>query len=171
MYTIARSMNCSKYHYAATARAIGSINGTVLCGDGEPYIRLDPETKRWNIMIHEYEYGLTNFYRLHNLAGTPHFNRYTKEMYYSFLLDARMQELANNQVPGKTSSFSSKWIIYNRHSGFNLEERPKYHGYERVEMSPIFQHESFERLKQEMTPAMDGDWVMDYFTFIEQCVQ
>lgn len=171
MYRTAVGMSSSKFHYAATAHAIGKLNGTVLCGDGEPYIRLDPTTKRWNLMVHEYEYALTNYYRLNNIHGTPHFNRYTKDMFYEFLKDSRMVDLANNQVPGKTSSFSSKWIIYNRHSGFNLEERPKYHGYEQVEKRPIFNDESFGLLENIIGNQWDGVWSRDYFTFLEECLQ
>lgn len=170
MYRLAVSINCSKFQYAATAQAIGQLDGTVLCGDGEPYIRLDTKTNRWNIMIHEYEYGLANYFKLNNVYGTPHFNRYTKEMYYSFLTDPRMQELANNQVPGKTSSFSSKFIIYNRHSNFNLEERPKYHGYENIEQREIYQDESFDLLEK-ISQDWDGDWTADYFEFLKRCVQ
>lgn len=171
MYRTAIAMNSSKFHYAATAHAIGKLDGTVLCGDGEPYIKLDPDTSRWNLMVHEYEYALTNYYKLHNIHGTPHFNRYNKEMFYAFLRDPRMTDLANNQVPGKTSSFSSKWIIYNRDSGFNLEERPKYHGYEQVERSAIYQNESFELLENLIGQQWDGVWSRDYFTFLDECVQ
>jgi hypothetical protein len=164
-------MSSSKFHYAATAHAIGKLDGTVLCGDGEPYIRLDPATQRWNLMVHEYEYALTNYYRLHNITGTPHFNRYTKAMFYEFLKDPRILDLAHNQVPGKTSSFSSKWIVYNRNSNFGLEERTKYHGYERVEKSSIFNNESFELIENIVGPQWDGVWSMDYFSFLKECVQ
>lgn len=171
MYRTAMEMSSSKFHYAATAYAIGQLDGTVLCGDGEPYIRLDPATQRWNLMVHEYEYALTNYFDLKGIIGTPHFNRYTKDMFYGFLLDPRMFDLANNRVPGKTSSFSSKWIIYNRHSGFNLEERTKYHGYERVEKSPIFENESFQLIEKIVGPQWDGVWSTDYLEFMNTCVQ
>ena len=171
MYRVALAMNSSKFHYAATAQAISQLDGTILCGDGEPYIRLDPVTQRWNIRIHEYEYALTNHYRNNGIYGTPHFNRYNKQMFYAFLTDPRMTDLANNGVPGKTSNFSSKWIIYNRHSGFNLEERPKYHGYEQVERSAIYQNESFALIEEIMGSQWDGVWSQDYFTFLKECLQ
>lgn len=170
MYTVATLMKSSKYHYAATAHVINQLNGTVICGDGEPYIRIDPATKQWNLMVHEYEYALSNHFKLYSIRGTPHFNRYTKEMFYSFLTADRMKDLAANLVPGKTSSFSSKWIVYNQHSGFNLEERPKYHGYETVEQSKIFNHESFRELEQ-IGQKWDGAWSVNYFDFIKQCTQ
>lgn len=164
MYETAIQMHSSKFQYAATAWAIGQLDGPVFCGDGEPYIRLNHETQRWDFMVHEYEYALTNYYTLHNIPGTPHFNRYTKDMFYGFLADPRIKELANNQVAGKTSSFSSKWIVYNRHSRFNLEERPKYHGYEGIEQRPIYQHESF-RLLEQIGKQWDGVHSQDFLTF------
>lgn len=171
MYRISMAMHCSKFQYAATAYAASQLNGTVLCGDGEPYIRPDPITKKWNVMIHEYEYGLATYFKLNNIYGTPHFNRYTKEMYYGFLKDTRMLELASNQHPKKLGSFSSKWIIYNRDSGFNLEERPKYHGYENIEKQLIFNDESFELIETIIGQQYNGDWIVDYFDFLNLCVQ
>lgn len=171
LYKIAIGMSSSKFHYAATAHAISQLNGTVLCGDGEPYIRLDPNTQRWNLMVHEYEYALTNYFAQNNIYGTPHFNRYTKDMFYEFLKDPRIRDLANNGVVGKTSSFSSKWIVYNRYSGFDLKERPKYHGYEQVERRPIFNDETFELMENLIGPQWDGVWSTDYLTFIKECLQ
>ena len=168
MYQLAASMLTNKFHYAATAHAIGQLDGTVICGEAEPYIRLDPNTGRWNLMVHEYEYALCNYFDLHNIHGTPHFNRYTKQMFYAFLMDSRIQDLAKNLVPGKTSSFSSKWIVYNRDSHFNLEERPKYHGYEQVERSAIFQDSSFALLARNMEQH-DGVYSIDFLEFLEKC--
>jgi len=171
MYRIAKSMNCRMFQYAATAYATSQLNGTVLCGDGEAYIRLDTVTKKWNVMIHEYEYGLPTYFKLNNIYGTPHFNRYTKEMYYGFLNDIVMTELANNQHPTKLGSFSSKWIIYNRHSNFNLEKRTKYHGYENIEKQDIYKDESFQAIETIIGNKYNGDWIVDYFEFLNLCVQ
>lgn len=170
MYETAVGMRSAKFQYAATAHAIGQLDGVVLCGDGEPYIRLDPATGRWNFMVHEYEYALTNYYINNRIPGTPHFNRFTKEMFYAFMQDPRMGDLANNLVPGKTSSFSSKWIVYNRDSNFKLVERPKYHGYEGIENKPIYQHESFRALEN-IGQQWDGVYSRDYFDFLQECAQ
>ena len=168
MFQTAVAMRSSKFHYAATAHAIGKLSGTVLCGDGEPYIRINQDTNKWNLIVHEYEYALSNYYRLNNIHGTPHFNRYTRDMFYEFLTDDRMWELGRNQVPGKISNYSSKWITYNRHSEFNLAERTKYHGYENIETRDIFKDESFNLLEKLAGPQWDGAWSYDYLTFIAQ---
>lgn len=167
---LAYIIKSDKYQRCATAHAIGMLDGTVLCGDGEPYIKLDPETKKWNITIYEHDYAVANYYEKYGVYGTPHFNRWHPEMFLSFFLDPRITDLANNTVPGKLSSESSKFIIYNRNSGFNLKERPKYHGYETIENSPISRHENVT-LIDTFSSSWGGVYSTDYFKFIENYVQ
>ena len=155
------------HHRAATAYIAGTLDGTVLLGDGEPYIR---KNKEWDIVIYEHDYAVWNYFVANGIYGTAHFNRYTPEMFLSFLADNRMIELANNNVPGKISSNSSKFIMYNRHCDFNLEERPKYHGYEKIENSKIFQHEDFQELRI-IGKEWNGVYSKNYFEFIKQCAQ
>lgn len=156
------------FHRAATAYVAGQLDGTVLLGDGEPYIKKNND--HWNIEIYEHDYAVWNYFVATGIYGTTHFNRYTPEMLLSFFADERMIELANNKVPGKLSSNSSKFIIYNRHSNFNLEERPKYHGYEKIETSEIFQHDSFQELAI-IGKEWNGIYSTNYFEFMKQCGQ
>jgi hypothetical protein len=155
------------YHRAATAYVAGQLDGTVLLGDGEPYIKKDGNDK-WNIEIYEHDYAVWNYYVAKGIYGTTHFNRYTQEMLLSFFVDERMVELANNTVPGKLSSNSSKFIMYNRHCDFNLEERPKYHGYEKIETSEIFKHDAFRELEI-IGKEWNGVYSTNYFEFMKQC--
>lgn len=155
----------SIYHRAATAHVVGLLSGTVLCGDGEPYIKLDPDTKSWNVTIYEHDYAVSNFYEKYNIHGTPHFNRYLPEMMFSFLKDSRIFDLANNLIPGKLSSESSKFIIYNKNNQFNIKERPKYHGYELIETSEIFKDESFSELAR-IGVEWNGCYSENYFKFM-----
>ena len=157
------------YHRAATAYVAGQLDGTVLLGDGEPYIKKNSDNN-WNIEIYEHDYAVWNYYVAKRIYGTTHFNRYTSEMLLSFFADERMVELANNTVLGKLSSNSSKFIIYNRHCDFNLEQRPKYHGYEKIEKSEIFQHDAFRELKI-IGKEWNGVYSTNYFEFMKQCAQ
>ena len=157
------------YHRAATAYVAGQLDGTVLLGDGEPYIKKD-SNDNWNIEIYEHDYAVWNYYVAKGIYGTTHFNRYTSEMLLSFFADERMVELANNIVPGKLSSNSSKFIIYNRNGDFNLEERPKYHGYEKIETSEIFKHDAFRELEI-IGKEWNGVHSTNYFEFMKQCAQ
>ena len=79
------------------------------------------------------------------IDGTIFFNGYSAEMVAAFLTDPRMRDLADNKIPGKLGSHSSKYIVYSRHSGFNLEERPKYHGFEKIIESELAKHPDFVR--------------------------
>lgn len=168
---ISKEMQSAVYHRAATAYAIGKLDGSVICGEGEPYIRKNEKTNSWNVTIYQHDYAIANYYKKHNICGTPHFNRYTPEMMRTFLEDPRLKQLALNQVPGKLGSDSSKYIIYNRDSDFDLEERPKYHGYEKIEKSSIFDHESFQELEI-IGKEWDGSWSLDYHKFLETlCIQ
>jgi hypothetical protein len=164
---ISREIRSSVHHRAATAYAIGKLDGVVICGDGEPYIRINDETKQWNVTIYEHDYAVYNYYKKYSIDGTPHFNRYSEQMFSSFLLDQRMIDLANNTVEGKISSNSSKYVIYNRHADFVIPNRPKYHGYEKIEESKIFSHESFEILKKESL-NWNGVFETNYFEFIKK---
>lgn len=164
-------MKSKVYHYATTAYAIGKLDGTVICGDGEPYIRKDIATGVWNIHIDEHDYALPNFYRTAGVYGTPHFNRYLPAMMRSFMETKVMRDLASDKIEGKLGSHSSKWLIYNQHSNFNLKQRPKFHGYEKIESSNIIQHESFAELER-LGQQWNGVYEENYNSFMGRlCVQ
>ena len=166
MLEISLKTKSSIPHYSTTAFAVGKLDGTVICGDGEPYIKLDTKTNTWDIVIYEYDFALPNFYKQNNIPGTPRFNNYTCFMERAFLEDKRMKELAQNLVPGKLSSYSSKCLIYNRHSNFELEYRQKYHGLEQIEKSSIYNHEDFKELKK-LGESFDGIFSTNYFDFMK----
>jgi hypothetical protein len=167
MLEICKETNSSVYHRAATAYASGKVDGTVLLGDGEPYIKL--QDSEWNIVINEHEYAVYNYFRKHGIHGTTHFNSWTPEMFKSFLLDERILSLANNKHVGKLSSNSSKIFVYNRNNDFSLIDRPKYTGYEQIETSEIFQHPDFLEL-QKFGKDHDGTFITNFHRFIEkQC--
>jgi hypothetical protein len=115
------------------------IDGTVITGDSDPHLFLDKDGK-WYVDELEPLYTQFNFYEQNNIYGTPFFLSYTAEQYFAFLTDPTIQQLANNQIPGKTGSYSSKVHVYNNQNKFVLEQRVKKHGYEIVEQSPIFNH-------------------------------
>lgn len=171
LYDVAVSMKNCKFQRCVVADTILSLDGTVLCGEGEAYIRQMPRSKDWAVTIFEHDYAWVNHYKNHGIIGTPHFHRYTPEMMIAFLTDQRMKDLADNLVPGKEGSESSKWIIYNRHSGYNLKERNKYHGYEVVMRSDIFLHDSIQELKFRRE-EWNGVYMESYYPYLERlCTQ
>ena len=143
MYDYAVGMESCLYHYSATAYAIDQLDGTIVLGDGEPYICYMPSTTSWNVEIYEYDYCITKHLVNTNRTGIANFLAYSLEMHLAFLNDQRIAELASNQWPGKLGSNTSKVIVYNRNSNFNITPRWKHHGYEVIEKSEIFKHEAF----------------------------
>ena len=166
---IARTARSSVHHRPATAYAASQLDGTVLLGDGEPYIRLDDKTNTWNLEVDEHDYVVHNYLSSLGIPCVPHFNRYRPEMMAAYMLDPRMKELAEHKHPGKLGSNSSKMFIYNRHSPFKLAERQKYTGYEVIEHSKIFNHPVFAQLELE-GKGYEGVVAFDYHSFIKDYI-
>jgi hypothetical protein len=146
---IAEEMECSIYHRSALAYAITKIDGTIICGDCEPYLKKYEHD--WYLDIDEHEFSLGKYFKKYNIYGTPYFGCYTPEKFISYLHTDIVQDLIANRVPGKLSSFSSKSLIYNSNSSYNLSHRQKLTGYEEMEKMPIFKNEvfaEFQKLKR-----------------------
>jgi hypothetical protein len=123
--------------------------------------------KKWYYYTFEHDYAITNYFILKGIYGTTHFGCWTPEMTISFLSDERIQNLARNKFPGRLGSESSKHYVYNRHSNFNLVVRQKYTGYEMIEKSEIFKHESFKELEQ-FGKTCNGSYARDYFEMMKK---
>jgi hypothetical protein len=166
---IADEMKTSTYHRPATAYAIGQLDGTVLAGDGEFYIK-KYENGVWNIEIDQHELSVYNFMKKQGIIGTTHFNCYTPQMVAAWMTDPTMEDLANNRVPGKLGSHSSKYIIYSRHSPVKFKKRPKITGYEVIEKSPIFQHPNIKEIT-EMNKIYNGTISIPYSNFVSNYIK
>ena len=59
----------------------------------------------------------------------------------SFLLEPRVMQLVNNELPGKLSTRTSKHMIYSQN--FEFAKRSKFTGWERLEQTPIMENEIF----------------------------
>ena len=135
---IATNTKCAAYQYIANMWLTSQIDGTVITGDSDPHLFMN--NNKWYVDELEPTYRQFDYFKQNNIYGTPFFLSYTSEQYLSFLLDPTMQKLANNEIPGKTGSYSSKVHVYNNQNKFKLEQRTKLTGYELVENSPIFKH-------------------------------
>ena len=163
---IARSINASAYQVCSQAEAISNIDGTSICANGEPYIKLDPLTSTWNVVDYEYDFAMVKFFKDSNIDGTPSFPIFRHEQMYSYLESRRIKQLANNLLPGKLGSVTSKHIIYNENNELFLPKREKYHGYEVVEQRKIFTHPIFRELEK-IKEKHSGEYQTDYFKFME----
>lgn len=167
MYEYAVNMESCLYHYSAIAHAIDCLDGTIVLGEGEPYICYMSDSNSWNVELYEYDYCIMKHMSNTNRHGIADFLSYSVEMHLAFLQDQRISELANNQWPGKLGSNTSKVLVYNRHSGFDLVPRWKHHGYEVIEHSDIFSHEQFARFEQ-LKAQYDGLYSMNYHEHLKQ---
>ena len=131
---IFKEMKTSAFGRAPIAYAASLLDGTVILGDGEPYIKLNETDNTWYMMEEEHDFSIYKYFQSQGIHGVPHYTRYTPEMFMAYMTDPRMIELANNQLPGKLSSHTSRPFIYNRHSGFDLQPRNKYNGFEHIHL-------------------------------------
>jgi hypothetical protein len=166
IFDIAKRMESSVYHYAATASVVGSLDGTVLMGHGEPYINLNTKTNQWDVVRNQYEFAMLKYYSDNGILGTPEFLSYTSEQYFSFLSNPRIKELADHKHYGKLGSNSSKYIVYNSNNTFNLEPRQKYTGYENIENSEIFNHDIFSEFSK-LKKKWGGTFRVAYYEFMK----
>lgn len=146
---VAESASCSAIEMPATLYVASQLDGFTLIGNDPPYVRL--EKNGWMFEQLEVIYSLTRFYNNFNLNGCPYLLYYTPEMLLSFLLDPRIQQLCSGMLPGKTGSNSSKSLVFNNKSDFNMpvydfvkKDRIKYTGYEQIlENTEIINHPNF----------------------------
>jgi hypothetical protein len=101
---------------------------------------LDQKTNTWMVDEIEPLHTVLKYFEKNKINGSPYFLVHTPEQYLSFLQHPIMQDLAAHKIPGKLGNNSTKGLVYNNISGFNMIERQKYTGYENIENSEIFQH-------------------------------
>lgn len=160
---IATETQCSAYQYIANMWLTSQLDGTVITGDSDPHLFL--ENNKWFVDEIEPTYTQFDYFKKHNIHGTPFFLSYTAEQYLSFLADPTIQRLANNEIPGKTGSYSSKVHVYNNQNKFQLEQRTKLTGYELVEASPIFNHPDMQ-LVNSWKQTMWGSCNFEYYSLL-----
>lgn len=164
---IATQTKCSAYQYIANMWLTSQIDGTVITGDSNPHMFLD--NNKWYIDEIEPTYTQFDYFKQNNIEGTPFFLSYTAEQYLSFLVDPTMKKLANNEIPGKTGSYSSKVHVYNNQNKFQLEQRTKLTGYELVEKSEIFNHPDMKTVNS-WKDKWWGSHNNEYQSFVESAL-
>lgn len=162
---IATETQCSAYQYIANMWLTSQLDGTVITGDSDPHLFLDDD--KWYVDEIEPTYKQFDYFKNHNIHGTPFFLSYTAEQYLSFLTDPTIKRLTNNEILGKTGSYSSKVHVYNNQSKFVLEQRTKLTGYELVEASTIFQHPDMQ-LVNSWKETLWGSCDFEYHSLINR---
>lgn len=132
MIKIAESMQVCNFIIPANMWLISQLDGTVVTGNDPPHMKKNYQDNQWYLDEEEVIHSQFNFYRQYGISGTPFLLSYTPEQMLSFLVDPTMQDLANNKIPGKLGTNSTKVFVFNNGSGYDLEQRKKLTGYEKA---------------------------------------
>lgn len=138
---IANEFQIGAYQLPSTFHCVSQLDGTVVMGShGPPHMTLDQTTNTWMVDEIEPLHTVLKYFEKNKIHGCPYLLVHTPEQYLSFLQHPVMQDLANHKYIGKLGNNSTKGIVYNEVSGYELTRRPKYTGYENVENREIFNH-------------------------------
>ncbi|MBY0452323.1 MAG: hypothetical protein K2P92_04745, partial [Bdellovibrionaceae bacterium] len=110
-------------------KIVKKTENPVVLATGEPYVQKVGES--WFLRERESIASLYRFFKLNRIAGTHAFFQTSPEVFTSYLVDPVFKHLTQNKFEGKLSSLSSRHKLYGQYT--SLEERPKYHGYEKIE--------------------------------------
>lgn len=146
---IAESMMCADWRIPCNMWLASQLDGTVITGNDPPHLKLNQNLKEklWYLDEEEIIHSQLNYWRMNGIHGTPFLLSYTPEQMLSFLLDPTMEKLANHEFEGKLGSNSTKVHVFNNQSGFDLEQRIKQTGYEKVIESKIFEHPNIKYIQ------------------------
>jgi hypothetical protein len=150
---IATEFKIGAYQLPSTFSCLDQLDGTVVMGShGPPHMILDQKNNTWMVDEIEPLHTVLQYFKKNKIVGCPYFLVHTPEQYLSFLQHPIMQDLANHKFLGKLGNNSTKGLVYNDVSGFDLVARQKYTGYENIENSEIFNHPNlkiFEEFKNQ----------------------
>jgi len=141
---IALASKCAAFQLTPTFHGVSQLDGTVVMGSHGPPHMKKLDSGEWVVDELEIFYSVLTHFKVNKIHGCPFFLAHTPEQYLSFLLHPIMQDLANNKIPGKLGNHSTKGLVFNQISGFELQRRPKYTGYETIESAEIFKHENIK---------------------------
>jgi len=146
---IAEEFKIGAYQLPSTFACLDQLDGTVVMGShGPPHMTLDHSNNTWLVDEIEPLHTVLQYFKKNKIYGCPYFLVHTPEQYLSFLQHPIMKNLADHRFPGKLGNNSTKGLVYNDISGFDLIRRQKYTGYENIENSKIFQHENLKIFKE-----------------------
>jgi len=142
-FDLAKSYNCGAWSLTSTMKVASWCDGFVTMGNDPPYLKYLQDKDEWVLEELECIHSILKYFTINKLEGCPFLLSYTPEMMLSFLLDPRIQDLANKKYPGKLGTNSSKSYVFNNGSGFNMEAydfnkgRKKATGYESIVQLPL----------------------------------
>lgn len=163
---IAFKSECGAYQLPSTFHAVSQLDGTVIMGSHGPS-HISKIDNDWFVDEMQCNHSVLTWFEKNNIYGFPFVLAYTAEQYYSFLRHPLMLLVAQNKFSGRKGSNFIKGEIYNDLSGYNLEPRKKFTGYEHIERREIFQHENMQWFLTE-GKKWYGIHYQEYFSFLNR---
>jgi hypothetical protein len=156
---LAKLCKTSGYQYLSTIKAALSLEGTIVTGQDEPYIRLDQSDNKWYYYEKEKWCAWANLFNSNILTGTSCPLSWSAETLAAFMLDPTVKKLGTNGIPGKLGSMSSRKHVYGQM--FPMLDRPKYTGWEKIDDSTLFQNEFLQEVIK-LETVYSGEFKIEY---------
>ncbi len=172
MLEIANSITCCSMALPGTMHVCSQLDGFLLLGNDPPYLRNENGT--WLVEEVEYSHGLLRFFEKNKLNGAPFFLQYTAEMELAFLLDPAIKKLASNEDPSRKGSNSTKAIVFNNGSDFNIPvydfstAKKKYTGYEKIYNSDFAKTHPNLTIYKELRSKWNGEYLEPYNSVVNR---
>lgn len=166
---IANEIICCSGPVTHCLSVIDQIDGFILMGNDPPYLRYEKDKNLWVLEELQYIHGLLRYFKKHKLNGCPFLLSYSAEMMLSFLLDPNIIKLGTGQLPGKLGSNSTKSLVFNRVSNFNMptynfttKTRVKLHGFENIYNSHLREHPNIKIFFDDFWKKWNGEYLEPY---------
>ena len=142
---LAQESKCTLPHLLLLMKIVKKSENPVVLATGEPYVQKVDDS--WFLRERESIASLYRFFKLNRIEGTHAFFQSSPEVFLSYLSDPVFKNLIQNKFEGKQSSLSSRHKLYNQYIA--LDERPKYHGYEKIEPLVFDIQQKIEKINSE----------------------
>lgn len=170
---IANAIECPSYHVSATMHVASQLDGTVILGNDPPYLKWkgNYDNPSWHLEELQIIHSILKYFKQNKVYGTPYFLSYTAEMMLSWLLEPTIADLANGLTPQYKDMNECKVFAFNNNPKFTMENRIKYHGYENLPDTEIYQHELLKPLHiytGELFEPRNGYHFEDYHQIVKK---
>jgi hypothetical protein len=166
---IATPIKCCSPVVCTVLSVVEKLDGYILLGNDPPYLRFDIKKNVWYLEELQYIHGIMRHFQKLNLSGCPFLLSYTPEMMLSFLIDPSIVKLGTGQFPGRLGSNSTKAMVFNNGSNFNMPSydfskgpRYKQNGFELIRTSPIRNHPNLSIFWDNFFNKWNGEYLEPY---------
>jgi hypothetical protein len=153
------------YRNCASIWLADQLYDTVVLGGGPYPSFFSDVTQTHRIKLDEWIHAPIKYWKKHDINGVPRFCTFTQGLFYSFFNDPLLQKFLNeNKRRDVSIDAYGKILVYNNQPHFKLKDRPKYHGWEKVDQS----HPSIQKVE---SWRFDNLWAGRYNVEYESVLQ